>query len=74
MSGLPDQTAERLLALESSVAHLQHDFDQLHQVLLDLQGELLGLRRGLDKINTRLEQFGDEPEVRDPAVERPPHY
>ncbi len=64
----------RLLTLEMSVAHLQHDYDQLHEVALGLQSELRQLRQLLDKMTSRIDQLSTAPEVRSPELERPPHY
>ncbi len=65
---------DRLTAIESTVAHLQHDFDQLHQVALALQADMRLLQLTLQKLGTRLERMTEEPEVRSPEDERPPHY
>jgi SlyX protein len=65
---------ERLLNIESAVAHLQHDYEQLHQVSLDLQHELRALHQLVLRIENRVDRLHDDPEVRSPEAERPPHY
>ena len=70
----PDPTQDRLIRLELAVAHLQHDFEQLHQVALALQAELRTMSLALSRFDRRLMQLGDIPEERSPELERPPHY
>ena len=70
----PPDPAERLTAIESTVAHLQHDFDQLHQVALELQADIVQIRMLLQKFSVRMERLAEAPEVRSPEMERPPHY
>lgn len=65
---------ERLAAIESVIAHLQHDFEQLHQVTLALQGDIAQLHLTLAKLNARMVRLDEEPEVRSAELERPPHY
>ncbi len=66
--------ADRLIAVESALAHMQHDFEQLHGVALELQRELRQLTMRLQRLEKRLEVLGEDPEVRSPEMERPPHY
>lgn len=69
----PDST-QRLIALETAVAHLQHELEQMHQALVSLHVELKGNREQLSLFERRLRQLAEAPEVRDPGEERPPHY
>lgn len=66
--------AERLIAVESALAHMQHDFEQLHGVALELQRELRQMTLQIQRLERRLEVLGEDPEVRSPEMERPPHY
>ncbi len=70
----PGNHADRLIAVESALAHLQHDFEQLHGVALELQRELRQLTHRLQRLERRFETLGDEPEALSPEEERPPHY
>ncbi len=65
---------ERILNLESVVAHLQHDLDQLNTVILQQQSEIDGLNETLTRLQSRLEQADARPEERSVEDERPPHY
>lgn len=69
-----DRPEQRIEKLESAVAHLQHDFEQLNQVLLALQGDLRIIGQRLTRFDHRLSQLSDLPEERSPEDERPPHY
>lgn len=71
---VPVDPEQRLQNLESAVAHLQHDFEQLHQVLLALQGDLRLIGQKLTRFDLRLSQLAEPPEERSPELERPPHY
>lgn len=72
MSSVPVDA--RLTEIESTVAHLQHDFDQLHQATLALQTDVRMLQLAIQKLSARLEHLAQEPETRSPEQERPPHY
>lgn len=69
-----EASEERLLKLEMAMAHLQRDFEQLHHVALELQKELRLSTVRLQRLEQRFEQMGEDPEVRSPESERPPHY
>lgn len=69
-----DPNVDRLVRLETAVAHLQHDFERLHQVTLDLQAELRQWTLRLSRLEQQLEQLETPPEPRSAAEERPPHY
>jgi SlyX protein len=65
---------DRLLNLETAVAHLQHDLEQMHQALVSLHAELRGSRDQLATFERKLLQLSEGPEIRSPQEERPPHY
>ena len=64
---------ERLVDLESALAHLQYDFEQLHSVVLSQQSEIEQLKRDFQQLQDRLEHAGPGA-GHDPLDERPPHY
>ncbi len=70
----PGNHADRLIAVESALAHMQYDFEQLHGVALELQRELRLLTVRLQRLEQRLDVLGEDPEMRSPENERPPHY
>ena len=65
---------DRLNCLETAVSHLQHDLEQMHQVLVSLHGELKGSREQIARFERRLQQLAEPTETRAPDEERPPHY
>ncbi len=65
---------ERIIHLEGVIAHLQHDVDQMHSVLLAQQTEIDRLKTLLAKVESRIGETETAPENRDPQSERPPHY
>lgn len=66
---------DRLTSVELLLTHLQHDFEQLSQVVFRQQAELDALRKELVLLDTRVVTLSTEvPEVRDPQAEKPPHY
>lgn len=66
---------DRLTNVELLLTHLQHDFEQLSQVVFKQQAELDALRKELVLLDTRVVTLSTEvPEVRDPQAEKPPHY
>ena len=69
-----DTPNDRFVSLESLIAHLQHELEQMHEVLLAQQGEMDSLRRDVKRLESRLAQVDEEPESREPLDERPPHY
>ncbi len=70
----PVPVQERLIALESVVAYLEHTVEQLNSVILQQQQEIDGLKRSLQKLEGRVDAQSQGPEIRDPLQERPPHY
>ncbi|MEQ9406849.1 MAG: SlyX family protein [Fuerstiella sp.] len=70
----PEDVADRLLRIESALAHLQHDVDQLNQSLTNHFRRLQGFEERFTRIEHEIEQLGDQPESSDPVSEKPPHY
>ena len=68
------QLRERIVSLEMLAMHLQQENETLGKVLLDQQKQMDQLRSQLDKLGVRVEEALMEPEVRDPHLEKPPHY
>lgn len=64
----------RLIDLESTVAHLEHELEQMHTVLLAVQADLKIARDRIVKLEQRLVMASESPEERSPIDERPPHY
>ena len=69
-----DRLNDRLVHLESLLAHLQHESEQMHEVILAQQKEIDSLRRDVKRLEARFDRTAEEPERHDPIDERPPHY
>lgn len=67
-------TDDRLTNAELLLMHLQHDLEQLSQVVFRQQSELDALRNELSRLDSRVVRLSEEPEIRDPLAEKPPHY
>ncbi len=67
-------TAARLTAIESVLMHLQHDVEQLHEALAGYRHDMDALRRDVGAVRGQVEQLESGGEVRDPGLEKPPHY
>ena len=65
---------ERLIRLETAIAHTQHDLEQINDSLLTLHVELKSYRQEVSRLERRLQTLGEAPEFRDPSEEQPPHY
>ena len=64
----------RIIRLEMAVAHLEHELEQMHSVLLAVQAELKTTRDQMLKLERRLVLATEIDEQREPIDERPPHY
>jgi uncharacterized coiled-coil protein SlyX len=61
----------RLVQIETLLMHVQRDVEQLSKALIEQQAELESIKRSISRIAAVIDS---EPEVRDPGLERPPHY
>lgn len=65
---------ERIVGLESVVAHLQREMEQLNEVLIEQASGLQTMRQQLNELETRLISSEDDRPEFDPRLDRPPHY
>jgi SlyX protein len=65
---------QRIIELETSIAHLQHEVEQMHSVLLAVQVDLTKARELISKLERRVQAASEPQEEREPSLERPPHY
>jgi len=65
---------DRLQNLELSLMHLQKDYDQLNEVVIDLANRHQQLQQSFAKLTDQLEQSQQPETPRDPEAEKPPHY
>lgn len=65
---------QQLIAAQEVLMHLQHEFEQLHQVVLAQQNEIDDLKREVRKLNDAFEAAGQSDQFPTPEEDRPPHY
>ena len=69
---MPDENSQRMEKLESHVAHLEHQVEQLNEVIIE-QGKLLEkLKKEIQRQSSSLQALELE-RVRS-NVQKPPHY
>jgi SlyX protein len=66
--------SDRIMNLEMAVAHLEHELEQMHSVLLAVQSELRAARDQIAKLERRVVVIQETEETRNVIDERPPHY
>jgi uncharacterized coiled-coil protein SlyX len=64
----------RLEKIESSIAHLQDEFDSLNASLLKCFRQIHEFDERFRRIESEMLILDESPERRDPGQERPPHY
>ena len=70
-----NKISERLNSVESSLAYLQNDYDQLNETVLENTKRLEQLKLAVERLTARLAQAGSQAdEVRNLEDEKPPHY
>jgi len=70
----PEENKEKLVHLESVIAHLQYEIEQLNEVVIDQNQRIDRLRSAQEKFEHRLESISEDLEQISPEDERPPHY
>lgn len=65
--------SDRIVAAEMALTHLQQDYDSLNEVVLQQQKMIQRLSSKIEKLEGKIDA-NSEPEVRDAASEKPPHY
>jgi len=68
------EISQKLIDLESLIAHLQHEFEQLNSVVIEQNQRIDRLQSAQQKLEHQLQTLEEDPEQRDPDDERPPHY
>jgi SlyX protein len=65
---------QQFLTMQESLMHVQHDQQQMHEVLLAQQEEIGRLNASLAKVNGNRERLLNAEESPSPEDEKPPHY
>ncbi len=66
--------ARQLIDVQELVTHLQHELQQIHEVVLAQQSELTSLRREISKVKGQFEGLAEATQFPSPEEDRPPHY
>ncbi|MBD3676232.1 MAG: SlyX family protein [Planctomycetaceae bacterium] len=69
-----EEINDKLVHLESIIAHLQYEIEQLNGVVIAQNQRIDQLSSAQEKFEHQLETLSDEMEQRNPEDERPPHY
>ncbi len=67
-------TEERLIRIESALAHLQHDIEQLNASLTNHYGRMVVFEERFSRIEHEIESLNDDNGDRTLQDEKPPHY
>lgn len=70
----PPDHSDQIIRLEMAVAHLEHELEQMHSVLLSVQAELKGTRDQMAKLERRITISTEMGHEQDIPNEKPPHY
>lgn len=68
------KNAARLQAVETSMMHLQKDYDSLNEVVLENVRRMEQLAKSVQRLTDRLDSAAESPTERNAEDERPPHY
>jgi uncharacterized coiled-coil protein SlyX len=74
MSETDSQLEARLIQIETMLAHVQQDVDDINKSLTRHFQRLHEFEERFTRIEHEIEVMHQEPEKRDPQVEKPPHY
>jgi len=69
-----DEITEKLVNLESLIAHVQYELEQLNAVVIEQNQKIDRLSSAQEKFEHRLESLSEDLDQRSPEDERPPHY
>ena len=65
---------QRVTELESTLMHLQNDYDALNEVVLENANRLEQMSASIQRLTARLESASSDPAPRKLEDEKPPHY
>ncbi len=72
--GSSSNNEDRLQKLELSLMHLQNDYDQLNEVVIELANKNERLQQAFAKLTDQFKESQRPESPRDPESEKPPHY
>ena len=66
--------ARQLIDVQELVTHLQHELQQIHEVVLSQQSDISALRREISQLKGQFEGLAENTQFPSPEEDRPPHY
>lgn len=69
-----EKNAVRLTELETSMMHLQNDYDSLSEVVLENARRIEQMAKAIQRLTDRLQASTEPQSDRDAEDEVPPHY
>jgi len=69
-----DKNTTRLIEMETSLMHLQNDFDSINEVVLDQARRIGQLNSMLERLTERFDAAVASESPRTAEDEKPPHY
>lgn len=60
--------------LELLFTHLQHELQQMNEVIIEQHREIAGLHEKIQELTNQVHSLEEPAEVRNPELEKPPHY
>ena len=74
MASADETTEERLVRIETAMANLQHDVEELNNSLTEHFRRLQNFEQRFTRIEHEMSTLAEGPDGRDAESERPPHY
>ena len=71
---LPDMDDEKLIDIESKLAHQEHTIAELNEALTDQQSQLSTMAAQMRMLMDRVRAMSEAMPGDDPQNEKPPHY
>lgn len=66
--------SEKVVSLETTLMHLQHEFEQLNSVVLQQQREIDAIKLKMQGLSDKVVELELPAEQSDMTGEKPPHY
>lgn len=63
-----------VIATQELLTHMQHELQQMHDVILNQQKQIDELTRSLSRLEIRLDDAVSANDLPSPLDEKPPHY
>ena len=65
---------DSVVATQELLTHMQHELQQMHDVVLSQQKQIDELTRAIFRLEQRIDDAGGATDAPSPLDEKPPHY